>query len=281
VALGQRAIALAGIVLAAGLLLAGCAEQNDVDELRTDQMKIRGMIASQNQQIQSLQQVIRREQDRIDQLEHGPGGAEGGNDRFAALQQRVDKLDAAVSAMQTGGGAAVAPPAGGSGEVSASAPSEAPPAGAAPSSAPAPAAPGWQAEMDKELSGPISGAGAKAYREGLQAMKAANYQTATNRFSLLLKRYPKSPLTEPGEFFLANALFESGKYDQSILQFNDLVMRYPKGRFASAALLREAEAFLKLNDKIDARLTLQKLLADHAESPEAAQANEMMKDLQG
>jgi len=49
--------------------------------------------------------------------------------------------------------------------------------------------------------------------------------------------------------------------NKAILQFNDLVMRFPKGKYASAALLREAQAFLKLNDRIDARLTLQKLVA--------------------
>ena len=68
-------------------------------------------------------------------------------------------------------------------------------------------------------------------------------------------------------------------YDQAILQFNDLVMRFPKGKYASAALLREAQAFVKLNDRIDARLTLQKLQADHAGTPEAASADTMMKDL--
>ncbi len=74
-------------------------------------------------------------------------------------------------------------------------------------------------------------------------------------------------------------MFETGGYDQSILQFNDLVMRFPKGKYAGAALLREAQAFVKLNDRIDARLTLQKLVADHAGTPEAEAANTMMKDL--
>ena len=48
---------------------------------------------------------------------------------------------------------------------------------------------------------------------------------------------------------------------------------------AAAALLREAQAFVKLNDRIDARLTLQKLVADHAGTPQASAADTMMKDL--
>jgi TolA-binding protein len=95
----------------------------------------------------------------------------------------------------------------------------------------------------------------------------------------LQRRYPKSDLSEPAEFFAANALYEMGKYDQAILQFNDQTMRFPKGRFASAALLREAQAFMKINDRIDARLTLQKLLNDLPDSPEAPMAKSMMQTL--
>jgi TolA-binding protein len=58
-----------------------------------------------------------------------------------------------------------------------------------------------------------------------------------------------------------------------------MVMRFPKGKYAAAALLREAQAFVKLNDRIDARLTLQKLVADHAGTPQASAADNMMKDL--
>ena len=36
---------------------------------------------------------------------------------------------------------------------------------------------------------------------------------------------------------------------------------------------------MKLNDRIDARLTLQKLEADHAGTPEAAAGDTMLKDL--
>ncbi len=111
-------------------------------------------------------------------------------------------------------------------------------------------------------------------------MKSGSYAAAVEKFGQLQKKTPKSPLNEPGEYFSASALYELGKYDQSILQFNDLVMRFPRSQFASAALLREAEAFVQIKDKIDARLTLQKLLADHAGAPEASAANAMMRDLE-
>ena len=48
-------------------------------------------------------------------------------------------------------------------------------------------------------------------------MKAGKYPLAVTRFTKLQHAYPKSPLSEPAEYFAANALFETGSYDQAIL----------------------------------------------------------------
>jgi tol-pal system protein YbgF len=163
--------------------------------------------------------------------------------------------------------------------------SNAPPPAASPPAAPGPpmvnGAPSWRAMLNQELAASQSSSdpAAKAYRAGLIAMKAGKYPNAIGGFQGLQRKYPKSSLSEPAEYFSANALFELGKYDQAILQFNDLVMRFPRGRFASASLLSEAQAFTKMNDPIDARLTLQKLISDHPDAPEAATARAMMNSL--
>jgi TolA-binding protein len=163
--------------------------------------------------------------------------------------------------------------------------SNAPPAAAAPPAVPGPpivnGSPSWRGVLDQEIAAAQSSSdpAAKAYRAGLIDMQARKFPNAIGVFQGLQRRYPKSPLSEPAEYFSANALFELGKYDESILQFNDLVMRFPRGRFASASLLSEAQAFIKMNDRIDARLTLQKLISDHPDAPEAATAQTMMNSL--
>jgi len=150
------------------------------------------------------------------------------------------------------------------------------PAAPAPAAAPAPS---WRTLLDQELAASHSDAGAKVYRAGLSDLKAGKYAQGVGKMQDLQRRYPKSELSEPAEFFAGNGLFELGKYDQAILQFNDLTMRFPNGRFATASLLREADAFVKINDPIDARLTLQKLLAEHPDAPEAPMAKSMMETL--
>ena len=279
--------------LVAAFALLGCAgSQSDLQQLNQNEFTLRGMIAADRQQIDSLQQQIHRMNDQILQMKQGSGDADSGQSSSAASSsnQRIAELESEVKSLRAGITASpgiTAPPAGDdvAGNEPENAPAPAatlPPSGySAPKTAPAEPASTWQQELDQEIDDAKSSSepGIKLYRTGLDAMKAGKYPLAVVSFTKLQHSFPKSALSEPAEYFAANALYETGKFDQAILQFNDLVMRYPKGRFASAALLREAEAFLKLNDRIDARLTLQKLVADHAGTPQAASADTMMKQL--
>ena len=267
--------------LAFAFALAGCTPQSDLQQLNQNEFALRGMIASDRQQIDSLQQQLKRQNDEITELKHGAGTA-GGD--ASSLGDKVAKLESEVSALQAGmaatpgatvpGGdtAGVTP-----GAIASNPPAPGPSAPAMPTETP----PTWPSELDQELADAAKSSepGIKIYRQGLEAMKARKFPLAVTYFTKLQHSYPKSALSEPAEYFAANALYETGEFDKAILQFNDLVMRFPKGKYASAALLREAQAFLKLNDRIDARLTLQKLVADHGGTPEATAANTMMKDL--
>jgi len=250
-----------------------------MEQMQSNQLQMRGMMASDRQQMEKTDLRLSRLENRIQEIQQG--GGDKLDSRLGALDDRIGKLEAAVNALQTGAAAApgalppgVPAPGAAPAEVAAAPAAIATPAVEAP--------PRWRADLEQEIEAgsKASGPGVKIYRQGLEAMKNGNYTGAIEKFGVFQKKYPKSPLNEPAEYFSANAFYELGKYDQSILQFNDLVMRFPKGRFASAALLREAQAFVQLKDRIDARLTLQKLLADHADAPEASAANAMLRDLE-
>ena len=256
-----------------------------MQQLNQNEFTLRGMIAADRQQIDALKAQVAQQNDQIEELQHNAtpdsgGNASGMNDRVASLEAEVKALQAGLAATP---GAVPPPgaPADSVGPGTGEAPPEAPAAAPAPPATPAEIAPTWPTELDQELadSATADDPGIKIYRDGLDAMKAAKYPLAVARFTKLQHAYPKSPLSEPAEYFAANALFETGGYDQAILQFNDLVMRFPKGKYACAALLREGQAFVKLNDRIDARLTLQKLGTDRPGTPQAASADTMMKDL--
>jgi tol-pal system protein YbgF len=278
-----RLLAPAGCLITVAMLV-GCSPSSDLTQVQNNQFEMRGMVANDRQQIESLREQVSRLNDRLSEIEHNGTGGQGENGS-AVLEQRVSKLEQQVATTQPGntgangagagateGGVPGPGEAGGEETASAIPPPtpNAPPEGGAAS---------WRGALDHELAAPHNDPGAKLYRAGLADMKAGRYAQAVAKFQDLQRRYPKSELSEAAEYFSANGLYESGKYDQSILQFNDLTMRFPRGRFATAALLREAQAFIKINDRIDARLTLQKLLNDHPEAPEAPSAKSMMQTL--
>jgi tol-pal system protein YbgF len=276
-----------------------------MDQVQNEQAQFRSIVAANRQQLQAMDVRMRQLEDQIQQLRNSPAGAPVDPAKAGASEDRLARLEAAVTALQASSTAPTyAPP------PSSTVPTEPPDrtaslGGGSSSTTPSGTLPGYsgppnatspppstrgagptgaslEADVEHEMEAArnVSGPGSKLYREGLEAMKSGNYAAAIEKFTLLQKKYPKSELTEPGEYFSASAFYELGKYDQSILQFNDLVMRFPKGRFASTALLKEAQAFVELKDKIDARLTLQKLLAEHGDAPEASAARDMMRKLE-
>jgi TolA-binding protein len=276
----------------------GCAPNTDTQQVQADQFALRGMVANDQQQIDSFQEKIQRLEDRVSELEHNGPASAGSGRQLASIEQRLKKLESQANSTQPGAASVPpaastnsgvpgesAPTAGTSGAESAGVSSEEVPGSEAAknaepaASAAAANAPSWRAMMDQELAASHDDPAERLYRAGLLKLKANEYSSALGQLQELQRRYPKSSLSEPAEFFAANAVYEMGNYDQAILQFNDQTMRFPKGRFASAALLREAQAFMKINDRIDARLTLQKLLSDLPDSPEAPMAKSMMQTL--
>jgi tol-pal system protein YbgF len=262
-----------GGALMIALLCFGCAAGGDMQQMQENESTLRTMIANDRQQIDALQEKVARQNDQLTELAHNGGG--GGD--LKDLQDRITKLETQVAALQNsvqpapagvpaspeGGGAGVPPIA----PAAVASPLPQPPAGKAPT---------WQEAANQELASAQNDPGAKLYRTGLTDMKAGKYQSSLTKFQEMQRKYPKSSLSGPAEFFSGNALFELGQYEKSILQFNDLVSRFPDGKYTTAALLREAQAFMKINDQIDARLTLQKLINDHPNAPEAPEAKSLM-----
>lgn len=269
-------------------LIAGCVARSDLDKIEHDQLSLRQMIANDRQQMNGLQADMARLNDRMTELQHGGKVGKRESKQIASINNRLARLEAEMIAMQGAGAASGAPGAPGTPPVPGAPPTTAGATGAGmppPSATGASATPGWREKLTQELASSANGSqpGAKTFRAGLVDMKAGKYKDAIAKFQMFRSR-PKSPLAEPAEYFSANALFELGardpaNYNQAILQFNDLAMRYPKGRFAADAQLREAQAFLRTNDPLDARLTLQKLVRDYPGTPEASAADAMIKSL--
>lgn len=116
------------------------------------------------------------------------------------------------------------------------------------------------------------------YKAGLRAFQEQQYEKAIQQFRSFQRKYPNSELADDAQYWIGESYYNQKDFNRAILEFND-VLKYRKGDKVPAALLRQAQAFIEIGDKTDARLILQKLLNDHPHSEQARDARERLQAL--
>ncbi len=76
------------------------------------------------------------------------------------------------------------------------------------------------------------------------------------------------------KYMMGECLFALQEYDQAILDYQNIITNHPSSGKAPAAMLKQAMAFEKLNDKDTAKILYKKLIATYKDSPEAQQAEQ-------
>lgn len=123
-------------------------------------------------------------------------------------------------------------------------------------------------------------AGAPAeYREGVELLRRGDGQAAIQKLREFLRKSPKSDLADDAQYWIGEAYYGLRDFNRAILEFNEVLLRYPRGDKVPAALLRQAYAFADLGDKVDARLVLQKLVSEHENTPEAEKGRQKLAEL--
>ena len=136
------------------------------------------------------------------------------------------------------------------------------PAGAPKAAAPAAASPGSE----------------KNYTEGMRLYHAKKYGEAQNQLHQYLKSQPKGPKAPEARYYLADSFYQEGKYQEAGVEFNKLRVQYPKSILAPAGLLRQALCYKNQQQMGTYRSTLQKLVKAYPNSPEAKEAQKMLKE---
>jgi tol-pal system protein YbgF len=116
------------------------------------------------------------------------------------------------------------------------------------------------------------------YKLGLRAYQEQQFDKSIQQFRSFQRKYPGSEMADDAQYWIGESYFNQRDFNRAILEFND-VLKYRKGDRVPAALLRQAQAFLEIGDKTDARLILQKLLNDHPSSEQAQEAKTRLQAL--
>jgi tol-pal system protein YbgF len=245
------------LALIVGAAAAACATQADVQFVRDDIQEARKQAADAKAMVESLKVDVQTLRGEVEALKfQGAGGQ-----KVEELVRRLDALDSRIGAAEQARSATTGGPPVTGGETGAAA---------------APTASG----PESPLAGVQVPSGApNEYREGIELLRRGDNGGAIQKLREFLRKSPKSDLADDAQYWIGEAYFASRDYNRAILEFNEVLLRYPKGDKVPAALLRQALAFAELGDKVDARLVLQKLVSEHGDAPEAEKGRQKLAEL--
>ncbi len=109
--------------------------------------------------------------------------------------------------------------------------------------------------------------------------KKGDYREAYRAFEELTRNQGNSQVAINARYMMGECLFSLKEYDQAILDYQNIITNNPSSAKAPAAMLRQGMAFEKLNDSDTAKILYQKLIASYKESPEAAQAQQLINKM--
>ena len=177
------------------------------------------------------------------------------------LAQQVQDLEARVAQLESQSGQ---PPS-----------RTAAPAPTKPRALPAPAAAG---SPKAAAPAAVSPGSEKSYTEGMRLYNAKKYGEAQNQLHQYLKNQPKGPKAPEARYYLADSFYQEGKFQEAGVEFNKLRVQFPKSILAPAGLLRQALCYKNQQQMGTYRSTLQKLVKAYPNSPEAKEAQKMLKE---
>ena len=116
------------------------------------------------------------------------------------------------------------------------------------------------------------------YRKGLDTFRAGELQKARELLTRFLELYPDNELSANARYWVGETYYGEKKYDQAILEFQEVIKKFHNKEKAPAAMLKQAMAFKELGDMKSARYVLKKLLEDFPAAEEVKSAKERLKE---
>ena len=117
------------------------------------------------------------------------------------------------------------------------------------------------------------------YRSAKQAFDQGDSEAARKGFQEFIKRYPKSKNADNAQFWIGEIYYREKWYEKAILEYQNVIEKYPQGNKVPAALLKQGLAFSSIGDKANAKLILEELNRKYPKSNEAAIAKTKLKGL--
>ena len=261
-----------------GFWLAGCATQADLQQVQSERRAIRTQVANTDASIDSLGRKVQQLQGKLEEFGHNltrlSKQESGTAPSLRKIEQRLGTLEERLVAVEGQLRSARRSPEHGPGEpdlssVQPKTSSSLPFPLVPPITPPAPIFSPSAADTPECQD---------LYRGAVRFFQDQKYHPAIQEFRTFQRRCPESQRADDAQYWIGESHYVQNDYNRAILEFND-VLSYRRGDRVAAALLRQAQAFLAIGDKTDARLILQKLVSDHPSAAETVEAQTMLQTL--
>lgn len=136
--------------------------------------------------------------------------------------------------------------------------------------------------LNAETLSPQGDSPAALYEQGLDLIqKKSAFAEGRKLLQDFLKRYPKDALAVNAQYWVGESYYGEKKYEDAILQFQEVIQQYGDHPKVAAALLKQGLAFKALGDDKNSRLILQKVVDTFPLSAEAKKARERLAEGRG
>lgn len=142
-----------------------------------------------------------------------------------------------------------------------------------------PRQPRQQAQPAAPAAFAVDASGTELYKLALQRIQSGQPAEAVTLLEKYVAENPSASLTPDAHYWLGEAHFFLGNYDQAILAFKDIAGRFPNHAKAPQAMLKIGYAYEKLQDPNNARFYLQALADEYPDSEPARLARQKIQQL--
>ena len=119
----------------------------------------------------------------------------------------------------------------------------------------------------------------EVYRSAKQAFDQGDSEAARKGFQDFIKRYPDSKNADNAQFWIGEIYYREKWFEKAILEYQNVIEKYPQGNKVPAALLKQGLAFSSIGDQANSKLILEELVRKHPKTNEAKIAAEKLKTL--
>ncbi len=113
------------------------------------------------------------------------------------------------------------------------------------------------------------------YSEALKLYQTRRYKEAITAFKQFQRDYPSSSLSANAIYWVGEAEYGLGNYAAAILQFKDVLARFPKSNKVADSLLKITLCYSRLKDDANAQLHATVLFEDWPNSDAALKARQL------